>query len=167
MENDTPPDAAAHSGLLRTSDFIALVGIAIGTALHVIAPLPFPRFAEGFWASLPRLALGLAVATWGVSWIVRAQQALRASGQTSKPGTPTTHLITDGPFARSRNPIYLGVVLIYAGLGFIFDTVWFLILTPVLIIALTIVLIRPEERYLEITFGQAYRDWATRVRRWL
>ena len=67
----------------------------------------------------------------------------------------------------SRNPIYLGMILIYVGIALAFAASWaFLLLVPVLI-ALEIEVIRREEAYLESRFGEAYRQYRRKVRRWL
>jgi len=76
-------------------------------------------------------------------------------------------LVTGGPYRFSRNPIYLGFVLILAGFPLFSGTVWGAILVPVLILNLNNLVIQHEEAYLEKKFGEAYAGYRSRVRRWL
>ena len=103
---------------------------------------------------------GLAIALLGAL-------ALRRAGTAIPPNRPTTELVTDGPYRYSRNPLYLALTLIYAGVGLIADDLWILILlVPLLLLIHWGVVVR-EERYLEAKFGEAYRRYKERVRRWL
>jgi protein-S-isoprenylcysteine O-methyltransferase Ste14 len=67
----------------------------------------------------------------------------------------------------SRNPIYLGMFLIYAGIGLVVRSPWILILTLPVAITMSYGVVAREEAYLERRFGDAYRDYKARVRRWL
>jgi protein-S-isoprenylcysteine O-methyltransferase Ste14 len=83
------------------------------------------------------------------------------------PGQPTTVLVERGPFAWSRNPLYVGLVVLDVGIGLLVPSVWALCLVPMGVAALEWGAVRPEERYLRARFGPAYDDYAGRVRRWL
>jgi protein-S-isoprenylcysteine O-methyltransferase Ste14 len=83
------------------------------------------------------------------------------------PGQPTRTLMTSGPFAVSRNPLYLGLMALYVGTALILPSTWALLAAPVAFLALDRGAIRPEEAMLEAEFGAAYRDYADSVRRWL
>ena len=75
--------------------------------------------------------------------------------------------MTGGPFRYSRNPLYLGLTLLYAGVALLIPSTWPLILlVPVLLVMRWGVIAR-EERYLAGKFGEPYRTYLTRVRRWL
>jgi protein-S-isoprenylcysteine O-methyltransferase Ste14 len=76
-------------------------------------------------------------------------------------------LVTTGVHAWSRNPIYVGLFLLYAGIGMAARSPWVLILALPLAILLRYGVVAREERYLERRFGDAYRDYKARVRRWL
>jgi len=67
----------------------------------------------------------------------------------------------------TRNPMYLQMVLVCIGFAVILMNVWILILTPVCAWLLQRYAILPEEAYLEVKFGNAYRDYKKRVHRWL
>jgi protein-S-isoprenylcysteine O-methyltransferase Ste14 len=82
------------------------------------------------------------------------------------PTKPSTALVTDGIYRRTRNPMYLGLSLILFGIAFAADSLWFLIVLTIAIFAVTKLAIEPEERYLADLFGTPYRDYKSRVRRW-
>ena len=83
------------------------------------------------------------------------------------PGQPTHAIIEDGPYRLSRNPLYVGMLALYAGLALLAPTLWGLVLLPAAVLLVTWGAIRPEERFLHERFGAAYDDYARRVRRWL
>jgi protein-S-isoprenylcysteine O-methyltransferase Ste14 len=83
------------------------------------------------------------------------------------PGDATTTILDRGPFAVSRNPLYLGLVALYLGLALLWPSFWALALTPVAVWALWWGAIVPEERYLSAKFGAEYDGYRARVRRWL
>lgn len=76
-------------------------------------------------------------------------------------------LITSGPLRLSRNPGYLSLTLLGAGIALAWDNLWALLLTLMAAAITHVMVILPEERYLEARFGDAYRDYKRRVRRWL
>jgi protein-S-isoprenylcysteine O-methyltransferase Ste14 len=80
---------------------------------------------------------------------------------------PTTALVTTGLHGRTRNPIYLGMFLVYDGIGVASQSLGILILTLPLAITIRYVIVAREEAYLERRFGDAYRHYKARVRRWL
>ena len=83
------------------------------------------------------------------------------------PGQVATTVLERGPFRVSRNPLYLGLIALDAGLALLWPSFWALVFVPVGVALLTWGAILPEERYLRIKFGTAYTDYADRVRRWL
>ena len=104
--------------------------------------------------------LAVAVAGWAVAIMLRSKTHV-------DPYQPTTALVTRGPFAFTRNPIYLAMTL-----GFISASLWTgwlatLCFLPLAIAGLHIGVIRREERYLEAKFGEVYRAYCRRVRRWI
>lgn len=76
-------------------------------------------------------------------------------------------LIQKGIFAFSRNPVYLALVLSQFGLGFVFDTVWLLLGSLVLLIVFHYVIVADEEKMLESTFKESYRAYKKQTRRWI
>ncbi|MFW5474371.1 methyltransferase family protein [Knoellia sp. CPCC 206450] len=83
------------------------------------------------------------------------------------PGQATRRILSDGPFARSRNPLYVGLLALHLGIALVAPSAWALLLLPASAALLHWGAIRPEERFLTATFGDEYTAYAARVRRWL
>lgn len=83
------------------------------------------------------------------------------------PFKPATKLVTSGIYGWTRNPMYLGMALIYAGIAILFDSILALALLPLVLAIIQTNVIAREEVYLERRFGDAYRDYKRRVRRWI
>lgn len=75
-------------------------------------------------------------------------------------------LITDGIFSISRNPVYLALLISQVGLAFIFDSIWLLVSTLILWILLDTIIVRQEEKLLEMTFLSYYKSYKKKTRRW-
>jgi protein-S-isoprenylcysteine O-methyltransferase Ste14 len=75
--------------------------------------------------------------------------------------------VEQGPYRFTRNPIYLGMTLAYAGLAVLLNLAWPLLVLPGVLVLLVLMVVRREERHLGATFGDAYRDYQRRVRRWI
>ncbi len=86
---------------------------------------------------------------------------------TVNPYLGATALCTNGPFRFSRNPIYLGDWFLLAGVSLLLQTAWPLAFAPLIWIMLRFGVIRHEEAHLEAKFGDAYRTYKARVRRWI
>ena len=84
-----------------------------------------------------------------------------------KTDEPSTALITGGPYRYTRNPIYLALSLLYAGIGIAADSPWVLVLLAPLLVVIHYGVIIREERYLERKFADAYRRYKATTRRWL
>jgi protein-S-isoprenylcysteine O-methyltransferase Ste14 len=80
---------------------------------------------------------------------------------------PTAALVTTGIFAATRNPIYLAMALLYIGVAFLINSPWTFLLAAPMTSTLCLIAIKPEERYLERKFGDAYRAYRDRTPRWL
>ena len=83
------------------------------------------------------------------------------------PGQPTHAMIEEGPYRRSRNPLYVGMLALYLGLALLVPSFWGLVLFPVAVLLVLWGAILPEERFLRARFGEPYDDYTRRVRRWL
>jgi protein-S-isoprenylcysteine O-methyltransferase Ste14 len=91
----------------------------------------------------------------------------RAARTTVLPHRRSDALIDGGPFALSRNPIYLGEAILLGGLGLLNASIWYWLVIPAFMIAVTRMAILREEAHLEARFGDAYRAYKARVRRWV
>ncbi|MDH5750213.1 MAG: isoprenylcysteine carboxylmethyltransferase family protein [Rhodospirillales bacterium] len=117
--------------------------------------------------SPPLTFLGWLPVVAGVAVVIAARFNFKRAETTVMPFAEASALVTDGMFAHSRNPMYTAFVAILAGTFILLGT-----LSPVVVIPLFVWLIRAaviagEEKRLEKTFGAAYRDYKSRVRRWL
>lgn len=125
--------------------------------------LPLPALDENLlmrWLGAAIFLCGLGVGLMGL-------MALRAAGTTFDPTGPADALATQGLYARSRNPLYLAALIAFLGLGLALRSTWLLVAVPAVCVALLKLAIEPEEAYLERRFGESYRRYRTRVRRWI
>jgi protein-S-isoprenylcysteine O-methyltransferase Ste14 len=132
-----------------------LVGLGAGTLLQAVRPwrLPWPAWI-GHALGWPLVLAGV----WLGAWAVRAA----ARVDLERP----TQLVDGGPYAISRNPMYLAWTAGYLGIVLIAGTAWPLLLLPAVLVATHVAVLR-EERSLERRFGAAYRSYQTSVRRYL
>ena len=98
---------------------------------------------------------------------ILADREFKKSLTPHAPFTTPNALIQKGIFALSRNPVYIALVLSQFALGFVFDTVWLLLGSVVLLILLHYVIVLDEEKMLESIFKERYRDYKKLTRRWL
>lgn len=103
----------------------------------------------------------------GLLYAVSAMGLFRKAGTDLKPWKTTTAIVATGVYRFTRNPMYVGMAMLYTGLGFMFSSLGAFLLLPVLILLIRTQVIVREERYLEAKFGQSYLDYKARVRRWL
>jgi protein-S-isoprenylcysteine O-methyltransferase Ste14 len=140
------------------------VYLLLSALLMVGLDLALP-FGDVIPSAIRKLGIGLMVA--GLALDVWAAGLFSRAGTTVKPLEPSSALVTRGPFRLSRNPMYLGMVVALAGLGMVLGS-----LTPFAVVAVFALLIehrfiRREEAMLESTFGAAYTEYRSRVRRWI
>jgi protein-S-isoprenylcysteine O-methyltransferase Ste14 len=138
--------------------YFALALLAMGLLRWLVesAPLLGPLA----WLGLVPIAAGAYVA-------VRAAGQFATVGTNIVPLTRSTTLVTDGMFARSRNPMYSSMIAVVTGVALLLDRAAPWIVVPIFVAILRLRFIRHEERLMEATFGQAYLDYKARVRRWL
>jgi protein-S-isoprenylcysteine O-methyltransferase Ste14 len=153
----------ATAGVIARPPLLFLGALVLGLVADRLLPLPFalPGGATVRWmiGGLPILA-GLALASTGIRNFLRA-------GTPVPTNEPTRALVTSGIHAWTRNPIYVGMFLLYTGIGIATPSPWMLIMLAPLAITMRYGVVAREERYLEQRFGDAYRDYKARVRRWL
>ncbi|MES0038040.1 isoprenylcysteine carboxylmethyltransferase family protein [Mesorhizobium sp. M0046] len=153
------PDVA---GVIALPPLIFLGFLAAATVLEVLVPLPVMA-----GQALARYLAGAVLAVCGFVLIFMAAGRFQAAGTNIPPTLPTTALVVDGIYRRTRNPFYLGATLIYLGLGVAAGSLWGIALVIPLLWVINTGVIAPEERYLERKFGDAYRAYKARVRRWV
>ncbi len=141
---------------------VPVIALAIGVAISWLAgPLPNP--IHGVW----RAVVSVALLASGLGLMAAAVGLFRKSGQDPAPWKRSPELITDGIYRVTRNPMYLGMGLMQAGLGVLFASLWAVVLVPVTWTVIYFIAIRHEEAYLERSFGSAYAEYRRTVRRWI
>lgn len=128
--------------------------------LNWALPLALP------WLNAFRIAGGLGV-VGGLSLAGLAMSHMIKAHTTPDSDRPTTALVIAGPYRLTRNPIYLGFFVVYLGFTFLAGTLWGILLSPFLLWTVTRAIIRSEELYLEARFPDSYREYKSRVRRWV
>jgi protein-S-isoprenylcysteine O-methyltransferase Ste14 len=162
-DNPQPLDAAATVKLRVRPPLLFLACLLLGLALDRGLPLPLDLPGT---AAIQQMAggglilIGVAIAATGRRNFSRAATPFRSD-------QPVRALVTAGIHGWSRNPIYVGMFVIYAGIGVAARSPWILVLAPPLAIILNYSVVAREEAYLERRFGDAYRAYKARVRRWL
>jgi protein-S-isoprenylcysteine O-methyltransferase Ste14 len=116
-------------------------------------------------APWPWIGIGPVVA--GITAALLAARQFAAAGTNIVPLTESTALVTDGMFAHSRNPMYLGMVFTLVGVALLLNSAlpWLVVVGFVIIIKWRF--IRHEEALMQQTFGDRYRQYCARVRRWM
>jgi protein-S-isoprenylcysteine O-methyltransferase Ste14 len=154
---------AATTGIITRPPVLYLACLLLGLALDRVLPLPLdlPGTALMQWMAGGGLILiGVAIVAAGIRNFTHA-------GTPVPSNQPVRALVTTGIHGWSRNPIYVGMFLLYAGIGIAAGSLWVLILALPLAVVLRYGVVAREEAYLERRFGEAYRDYKARVRRWL
>lgn len=159
MPNDEVP---ANAGVRFPPPFVYAIGVALGWLLGrwmawriTTGPSPM-RMAAAALFVLVYLVL-----------FVGALTAFRRAHTTLIPNRPATAFVTRGPYAFTRNPMYLSLVALYIAVALWLNSWWVLVLLPVVVLVIDRAVIAREERYLGAAFPAEYSAYRTRVRRWL
>ncbi len=152
-------EARDHVQLILPPPLIFLGHLLSALVLQWVVPLPLP------WP-LPMRILGSVLLLGGLGLAAAAVREMRKLHTTPDPKQAAVVLVTTGPYRFSRNPIYLGFLLIFLGFTLLAGTLWGLLLTPFLIGTITRSVIRPEENYLQGRFDGQYNVYRALVRRW-
>jgi len=138
-------------------------GLAViaGLALNWLVPLPFlPVDLPAGWLGAIVFVFALALIAWAIVTVTSA-------GSNVPTNRPTTTIVEGGLYRFTRNPIYLGWFLGLIGLAIAFDNLWLLIMLVSFALVIRYGVVAREEAYLERKFGDVYRGYRSRVRRWL
>jgi len=143
---------------------VCVLIILAGSGLEFVVPLvSVPSASSGLRWGVGGFMLATAVASLGV-W---PALLFRRSGQDLRPCTATPEILIKGPYAFTRNPMYLMWVVVCVGFAIILVSPWVLLLSPLCAVILYFTAIRHEEAYLEQKFGDSYRSYKQQVRRWM
>lgn len=114
-----------------------------------------------------RIVLGTVLGLSGAWFATSALRTFRRAHTTPNPYGESTAMVTSGPFRYTRNPMYLALTLLYAGLAVALNAPLTLLLLPLALVVMHHGVILREEKYLEQKFGDDYRQYKASVRRWL
>jgi protein-S-isoprenylcysteine O-methyltransferase Ste14 len=139
---------------------IAFVALVLGSLLHALLPVT--------WRVLPAVpTIGILLLVTGVALAVWAALLFRSKRTPIYPTTAPTTLVTSGPFRFTRNPIYLGFLVILLSFVFLIGSLPMLVAPLFFLIVMNFYYLPFEEAKMEKTFGESYLDYRQRVRRWV
>lgn len=136
---------------------------ALGYAVHRLAPV---HLWPGGPPSVARAAAWLLIVA-SLALSASAVFLFRRAGTTPNPMQPTTAIVVHGPYRFTRNPMYVSLIVLYVGVALLVNSVWPPALLPVVVVLVQRQVIAREEAYLEAKFGEEYRAYKARVRRWI
>ncbi len=149
-----------HAQVVMNPFAIYIAPALCALALQRLLPLPFIGQPS---ASIIGVMIMIVSFVFGLPAVLN----MLAAKTTPNPHRPTTVLVFSGPYRFSRNPMYIGLTLLYAGLMTYLRLPWGLIFLPLVIWLITLWVIVPEEKYLEQKFGSEYLNYKSTVRRWI
>ncbi len=162
--SDTQPRSrrADTARVIAPPPVLLLAAWTMAGLLHKAAPMGIP-------AVRPRVrkALGWSSILTGLGLSAAVVLEFKAAGTAVSPLNPTTALVGGGPYRRTRNPDYIGQLLVYAGAALVTNKVWPIAVLPGVLAAIDRGVVRREERYLAAKFGAEYAAYTARVPRWL
>ncbi len=139
---------------------IAWLLLAVSVGLHFALPKEYRLDFACTTCGVVALVLGFLVMMW--AWWL-----FRQSATPIRPTDRASSLVTSGPFRFSRNPMYLGIVVMLLGIALWLGS-WPMLIAPAgFFVFMSLVFIPYEEQRLLETFGDAYASYAQRVRRWI
>jgi protein-S-isoprenylcysteine O-methyltransferase Ste14 len=143
--------------------WVFILAYLIGFVVQLYLPIPI-RSPE-----IVRIALiaGVILVVIGLAVAFSALGIFRKRSTTTIPFETPTSLVTSGPYRFTRNPMYVGLTLVYLGVAGTRADIWPVIVLPVMLAYVNFIVLPVEERHLQNAFGDAYADYGARVRRWL
>jgi protein-S-isoprenylcysteine O-methyltransferase Ste14 len=152
-----------RSGVRVPPPLYYLAAIFAGVILQRLWPLPLvtPALAP-MLRSIGIVLIVISLTLGGVAFGL-----FRRAGTSPNPMRPSSTIVDRGPYAFTRNPMYLGFSGIVAGIALIMNSAWMLVMVPLVMLVVTRQVILKEEAYLARKFGAPYVEYLERVRRWL
>ncbi len=147
-------------------------GVRIPPPLMFLAALLIGLWIDSAWASgqmasLPITLYGGIITLGGVALLIFSSRWYKRVGSNIEPWKPTTAIIKTGVYRYSRNPIYLGMAVVQAGLAIAAASYAALVTLAICMVIIQVYVIAREETYLENKFGAEYTDYKRSVRRWI
>lgn len=159
----TPDDkAAANAGVHFPPPLIYAIGVAVGWLLNRWIAWPITA-----GPSRTRDLVSAILVLVYLALFIGAFTAFRRAHTTLIPNRPATAFVTRGPYAFTRNPMYLSLVALYLAVALWLNSWWVVVLLPIVVLVIDRIVIAREERYLGAAFPTEYGSYRSRVRRWL
>jgi protein-S-isoprenylcysteine O-methyltransferase Ste14 len=149
-----------NAGVVAPPPLIYLAPLVLGLLLDRKLSVPFLPRGAARAIGWPLLVGGVSLMSWFFFTMRRADTPI-------DPRESVSSLATDGPFRYTRNPAYLSMAMIYAGISSLANALWAILLLPATLLVIQRGVIEREERYLERKFGEEYLSYKGRVRRWI
>jgi protein-S-isoprenylcysteine O-methyltransferase Ste14 len=159
----TMTEARDSAGVIAPPPLIALAAVVLGLALDRLLPAYLLTVLLSFEA---RVGLGVLLIAAGVALAFTARSTFVRFGTHVNPFKPSSTLVTTGVFAHVRNPMYLGLALLVAGIGISLGSDWTLVMLVAGALTIHFGVVKREERYLEAKFGEPYRQYMGKVPRY-
>lgn len=153
-------DLTRRPRTLAPPPLVYAAGLGAGWWLQQVWPLGFNATLMVRQMAWGALGFGLALMLWAV-WVIWRHHT------TVNPYKAASTLVTHGPFAYTRNPIYVADMLVYFAVTVLMGSAWPLVLVPLVWVIMRYGVIAHEEAHLTAKFGQDYLDYCARVRRWI
>lgn len=155
--NDSTSD---NAGVITIPPIIYLVGLLLGLMIHNLYPVGILPESVSFWFGILLILLSIPIVFFAMLafWRAKTSPDVRKA---------TTAIVTDGIYRLSRNPMYVSLTIIYMGIACWINSLWIVIfIVPVLVVVEQGV-IKREEKYLELKYGDEYLRYKSEVRRWI
>ena len=123
-----------------------------------------PLFPTKTWLEI---AVGVLLLVFAVGIVASARRVFVAHGTNLNPYRPTNAVVVTGVYRFSRNPIYIAFMIVLLAFALFANSLWFVLLLPLLLLMLHFGVVKREEAYLLGKFGDSYREYCDRVRRWI
>ena len=151
---------ADNPGVVAPPPLIFAGALVAGLLLNRLRPTGFLPVRLGRAVGVPMAVGGLLLGLWGF-------REMRRAGTNVDPYHPTTAIVEAGPYRFTRNPLYVGMALVYGGISARANALPAALLLPFVLHVIHHKVIKREERYLEEKFGDVYLRYKGRVRRWI
>jgi protein-S-isoprenylcysteine O-methyltransferase Ste14 len=163
MAGNAMTDARDSAGVIAPPPLIALAAVLVGVALDWLAP----AYVLTVLLDLSeRLVIGALLMAAGAALAVPAMRGFRSAGTHVEPWKPSLVLVTDGIFGWLRNPMYVGLAFLVAGIGIALASDWTLVMLVAAALTIHFGVVKREERYLTAKFGDPYRHYMQTVPRY-
>jgi len=161
-QNSEDPKARV-AGVIAPPPLLLLAAVVAGLLLDRIVGWHPLDFLEGGW----RWGLGAVLVAAGFGLVAWASTRFSRAGTNVPTNRPVEALVTDGPYRFSRNPIYVGGTLVLLGIAVLTRSFGMVLGLVVFLAVMNGLVIKREERLLDRLFGEPYRAYRAKVRRWL